>query len=267
MEAQVVREAQQLGRMIRDASAILVFTGAGISTRSGIPDYRGPQGVWKTETPVLYQDFMTSEAARVRYWDQKVRADEAFGDATPNAVHRAIVDLERAGKVCAVVTQNVDGLHALAGTSPERLIELHGTVRAVECQSCGDRSEPASHFLAFTTTGRAPTCVCGGYLKPATISFGQQLRRADLTRAQEAAETCDLVVALGSTLSVTPAASIPLFAARRGSPYAIVNQGVTDHDGSPSVALRIDGDVAEVLPFAVHDALAEDGGGPRISPG
>lgn len=267
MELQVAHNAQLLAEMIRDAEAILVFTGAGISTRSGIPDYRGPHGVWKTETPVLYQDFMTSEAARRRYWDQKARADETMGAATPNPVHRAIVDLERAGKVRAVVTQNVDGLHALAGTSPERLVELHGTVRAVECQSCGDRSDPAPHYAAFANSGRAPTCACGGFLKPATISFGQQLRHTDLMRAREAAETCDLVIALGSTLSVTPAASIPPFAAQRGCPYVIVNRGTTDHDGSPLVTLRIDGDVAEVMPFAVQQALKRTDGDPRISPG
>lgn len=204
---------------------------------------------------MLYQDFMTSAEARRRYWDQKARADNAFGAAVPNATHRALVDLERAGKLRAVVTQNVDGLHAVAGTSPDALIELHGTVRAVECQTCGDRSDPEDHFIAFARTGEPPLCSCGGYLKPATISFGQQLRSNDLRRAHAAAEAADLVLALGSTLSVTPAASVPLIAADRGTPYVIVNRGATDHDRFPQVTLRIEGDVGDVVPAAVSFAL------------
>ncbi len=248
-------EVFRLGEMLRASDAVLVFTGAGVSTASGIPDYRGPAGVWKSETPVVYQDFMTSAEARRRYWDQKTRAHMAFGVAVPNATHRALVDLERAGKLEAVVTQNVDGLHAAAGTSPSALVELHGTVRAVECQTCGARTDPEGHFAEFTHTGEAPTCSCGGYLKPATISFGQQLRFDDLRRAQEAAEAADLVLALGSTLSVTPAAAVPLVAAERGTPYVIVNRGPTDHDRFRQVTLRIEGDVGEVVPLAVSLAL------------
>jgi NAD-dependent deacetylase len=246
----------RLADMLRESRAALVFTGAGISTASGIPDYRGPQGVWKTETPVMYQDFMSSADARRRYWDQKVRANIAFGAAAPNATHRALVGLERAGKLRAVVTQNVDGLHSLAGTSPAALVELHGTVRAVECQTCGDRTDPEGHFAAFARGGEPPLCSCGGYLKPATISFGQQLRDDDMARAYAAAETADLVLALGSTLSVTPAASVPLVAAARGVPYVIVNRGSTDHDELSQVTLRIDGDVGDLVPEAVSRALA-----------
>src|SRR5436189_3414163 len=172
--------------LLRNAHRILIFTGAGISTSSGIPDFRGPQGVWKKRQPVFYHDFMNSAGARVEHWDYKLEAWEAFRDARPNATHDAIVQLERAGKVLMVVTQNIDGLHSRAGTTPSRLVELHGTNSSVECQSCGQRSDPELHFEFFRTTRKPPVCVCGGFLKPATISFGQNLRSVDLDRAEKA---------------------------------------------------------------------------------
>lgn len=244
-----------LGRMLGEASAVVVFTGAGISTASGIPDYRGPGGVWTTRSPVFYDDFMSSREARVQYWRQKLEDRESFRAAAPNEVHHAVTRLERAGKVRLVVTQNIDGLHAEAGTSPGRLVEVHGTNRQVECQTCGMRTDPAGHFRDFASTGEPPECACGGLLKPATISFGQQLRADDIARAFTAAVECDLMVALGSTLSVTPAADIPMAAARAGAPYVIVNRGSTGHDGSPMVSLRVDGDVSVVFPSAVDIAL------------
>jgi len=160
------------------------------------------------------------------------------------------------GKLLMVVTQNIDGLHALAGTSAERLVELHGTNLLVECVSCGSRTDPESHFEFFRTQRKPPLCPCGGFLKPATISFGQTLEPETLERAEQAAMKADLVVALGSTLSVYPAASFPLMAAQRGIPYVIVNRGETDHDRESAVSLRIDGDVAEIFPAAVKAALA-----------
>jgi NAD-dependent deacetylase len=238
------------------ARRLLVFTGAGISTASGIPDFRGPGGVWSRRRPVYFQEFLASEKARVEHWDYKLESWEAFRDARPNAVHEAVAALERAGKVEAVVTQNIDGLHARAGTSPDRLVEIHGTNFEIECLTCGRREAPEPHYESFARTRRPPRCSCGGYLKTATISFGQDLRQADLRRAFAAAAAADLVVALGSTLSVQPAASVPLAAAGRGAPYIIVNRGPTDHDGHPSVALRLEGDVVELFPPAVRAALA-----------
>ena len=247
----------ELAGLIAGAERILIFTGAGISTASGIPDYRGPQGVWKTRQPVYYQDFMSSEEHRVAYWQQKMEDAETWGSAPPNEVHHAIVRLEAAGKIEMVVTQNVDGLHALAGTSKEKLVEIHGTNREIECQTCGDRSAPEPHFAAFRDTGSVPVCHCGGILKAATISFGQSLRANEMARAYKAADRCDLVIALGSTLAVNPAASVPLHATERGTPYVIVNQGATDHDRLRAVTLRIEGDVAALFPAAVAMALAE----------
>ena len=202
------RNQDKLVELLRAGRRILVFTGAGISTGSGIPDFRGPEGVWKRRQPVYYHDFMRSEAARIEHWDYKLEGWPGFREAKPNATHQAIVHLEQAGKVSAVVTQNIDGLHARAGTSPEHLVELHGTNLLVECQSCGKLSDPEPHFDFFRRTRRPPVCECGGFLKPATISFGQNLKNEDLAKAQAAAQAADLVVALGSTLSVYPVRSI-----------------------------------------------------------
>jgi NAD-dependent deacetylase len=204
---------------------------------------------------VYYDEFMASEAARAEYWDFKVESWEIHQRAKPNAVHDAIVALERAGRVVSVVTQNVDGLHRRAGTSADLLVELHGTDLLVECQTCHGTSDPAPHIARFKTTRRPPRCDCGGVLKAATISFGQSLRAADLERATAAAGKADLVLALGSTLSVYPAAAVPLMAAERGTPYVIVNRGETAHDGHPSVTLRLEGDVTTIVPPAVEAAL------------
>jgi NAD-dependent deacetylase len=246
----------RLVERLRASQRILVFCGAGVSTASGIPDFRGPGGVWTRRRPVQYDDFLASHAARVEYWDYKLETWEIYQHARPNAVHDAIVALERAGKVVSVVTQNVDGLHRRAGTSPDRLVELHGTDLLVECQTCRETSDPAPHFARFKTTRRPPVCACGGVLKSATISFGQSLRVADLDRATTAAIEADLVLALGSTLAVYPAASIPLLAAERGTPYIVVNRGATAHDDHRAVTLRLEGDVTAIVPPAVEAALS-----------
>jgi NAD-dependent deacetylase len=233
---------------------MMIFTGAGVSTASGIPDFRGPGGVWTKRAPVYYDDFMSSEGARIEHWDYKLEALPAFRAAKPNEVHQAIVALEKAGKVLAVVTQNIDGLHALAGT--KSLIELHGTNALVECQTCLRRGDPEPHYEFFRVHRKPPLCHCGGFLKPATISFGQNLNTADLQQATKVARSCDLVVALGSTLSVYPAASFPLLAAQSGVPYIIINRGPTDQDHESSVSLRLDGSLIEIFPPAVKAALA-----------
>lgn len=246
--------------LIRDASRIMVFTGAGVSTSSGIPDFRGPTGVWKTHQPVMYADFMRSQDARVRYWEQKLETYREFTRAEPNATHHACVELLQAGKLEMLVTQNIDGLHEKAGLEPHKLVELHGTNARVQCQRCGAEADVAAAFAAFEKTRKAPCCAtCDGPLKPATISFGQSLVTDDIARAEQAARGCDLVIALGSSLTVTPAATFPLLAAQRGTPYAIVNRGVTEHDGLREVTLRIEGDVIEIFPPAVAAALT--GGG------
>jgi NAD-dependent deacetylase len=246
----------RLADLLKAARRMLVFTGAGISTGSGIADYRGPDGLWKTRQPVEFADFMRSRDARIEYWDQKLETWPGIRDAEPNDAHRAVVRLERAGKVALVVTQNIDGLHRRAGTDPGLLVELHGTSLAVECMACHGMTDPSAHFAAFAASREPPICSeCGGFLKPATISFGQSLRQSDLARAMAASRQADLVVALGSSLSVQPAASIPLLAVERGVPYVVVNRGRTEHDGLVGLTLRIDGDTSEVMPAAVDGAL------------
>ncbi len=249
-------QIKALNDYLRNAEKILFFTGAGISTNSGIPDYRGPQGVWKTRQPVYFDDFMNSHDARVEYWDFKLESWENYKTVQPNSIHHTIAEIENAGKLLMLVTQNVDGLHVFAGNSREKLVEIHGTDRLVECMACHEFTGPDAHFEFFKKTNEPPVCAkCGGFLKPATISFGQSLRQDDLQKANNAALLCDCVIALGSTLSVQPAASLPRLAAQRNVPYIIINRGATDHDGLPQVRLRLDGDVANFLPAAVKMGL------------
>jgi NAD-dependent deacetylase len=243
-------EDSPLLALLRRSHKVLVFTGAGISTGSGIPDFRGPQGIWKKRQPVYYDEFLASEEKRVEYWEYKHEGYQGFRDAAPNATHRALVDLEGLGRLHVLVTQNIDGLHHKAGSDPDKIIEVHGTNRWTECVSCGHRDEPAPAMAYFAEHRATPTCgECGGYLKLATISFGQALNPDVIERAVREAAECDLVLSLGSTLSVHPAASIPLIPVRNGAPYVVVNRGDTDHDSIAT--LRIDDDVAAVVPPAV----------------
>ena len=249
-------DVSDLAALIDDAVAIMVVTGAGISTASGIPDFRGPNGVWKTQRPVEYEGFLRDPRRRREYWRQKLASADVLRDALPNDVHFACVDLEDAERLDTVVTQNIDGLHSDAGISSERLVEVHGTARLVGCLSCFERTFAGPHLERFAETDEPPVCHCGGILKPATISFGQALDPMSMHRASAAAQRCDLVIALGSTLGVFPVSEVPLVAAERGVPYAVVNMGATAHDTTGLVSLRIDGDVSEIFPAAVSMALA-----------
>ncbi|MEE2658002.1 MAG: Sir2 family NAD-dependent protein deacetylase [Candidatus Latescibacterota bacterium] len=244
-----------LVELLRQSQKILFFTGAGISTDSGIPDFRGPQGVWKNRQPVYYHDFMNSHAARIEHWDFKLEGWQLFRNARPTPAHKAIARLGAIGHVLLVVTQNIDGLHSAAGTPRDQLVEIHGTNAEIQCQSCGERTEPEPHYRAFAEIREPPACHCGGLLKAATISFGQDLVAEDMQRASESAENTDLVVTLGSTLSVYPAAFLPLIACERGVPYVIVNRGETAHDHHAGVRLRLEGDVQELFPPAANAAL------------
>ena len=238
------------------ANAVVVVTGAGMSTASGIPDYRGPNGVWRNKRPVMYSDFLDDPVERARDWALHAEAWRLHHQARPNAAHLALARLEQAGKLELVITQNIDGLHRRAGHAPDRVVELHGTAAEVECLSCGQRRPADAFYTQFELDGIPPACPCGGWWKPAVINFGQGLRAADVERAQEAILRADLVIALGSTLQVQPAATFPLLAARSGVPYFIINQGPTEHDDHPLVSKRIEGDLLEVLPAAVDAALS-----------
>ncbi len=214
---------------------------------SGIPDFRGPKGVWKSRKPVYYHDFLASEEARVEHWDYKLEGFEQFRNAEPNDAHRALAELERMGKMGVLVTQNIDGLHQDAGNLS--VIELHGTNRWVECTSCGERTLPEQAFEEFRRTRKCPICECGGYRKSATISFGQAMPEDLLEKAFAFAAQADLAVSIGSTLEVQPAALVPLRTLENGSPYVVINRGATAHD--TLATLRLEGDVNQIIPDVV----------------
>jgi len=237
---------------IDETDRIVVLTGAGVSTDSGIPDFRGPQGLWTknpaAEKAATLQNYVADPEARRAAWRSRVENVDKVVE--PNAGHRAIVHLERRGKLIALITQNVDGLHYKAGTDPGRLIEVHGHTRDVVCLSCGERA-PMERALARVRAGEEdPPCrTCGGILKAATISFGQSLVEDDLVRADVAARTCDVMLAVGSTLGVYPVANVVPLAKSRGARIVIVNAERTEMDDLADVVLR--GSISELLPALV----------------
>lgn len=234
-------------------SSILVFTGAGVSTESGIPDFRGPQGVWTRVDPADFtiDRYLTDTSVRRRSW--AMRADSGALGAEPNEAHHAIVRLWEAGIVAACVTQNIDGLHAAAGLPEEAVIELHGNARTTSCMACG-ASSPTTAVVERVESGDTdPRCdTCGGILKVDVVFFGEDMPAAEMTRAMAAAGTCDAVLAVGSTLSVYPAAFVPLTATEAGAPLVIINRGETDLDDRAEVL--IDGAAGSTL-GAIADAL------------
>ena len=239
--------------LLQRAQRVVVLTGAGISTDSGIPDFRGPQGVWtknpEAEKMATLQYYVADPEIRKRSW--RSRLEHPGWQARPNPGHLALVDLERQGKLHTLVTQNVDELHQQAGTDPAKVVEIHGTMRHVECLSCGERA-PMERALARVRAGEEdPPCrTCGGILKSATISFGQNLVPEDLMRAQLAAETCDLLLAVGSSLGVYPAAGMVPIAKESGSALVIVNAEPTPFDPIAEAVLR--GSISEILPALVR---------------
>jgi NAD-dependent deacetylase len=234
---------------IREAGKVVVLTGAGISTESGIPDFRGPQGVWtknpEAEKMATLQHYMSDPEVRRRAWQNRLAS--AALQAKPNAGHRALVELERLGKLDAIITQNVDGLHHEAGSSPEIVVEIHGTLREVMCMGCGERA-PMERALERVRAGEEdPPCrSCGGILKSATISFGQNLVHRDLVRSQEEASSCDLMLAIGSSLSVHPIAGVVPVAKRGGARVVILNAEPTAMDDIADLVIR--GPIGELLP-------------------
>ncbi len=245
-------------RLVAASTRLVVLTGAGISTDSGIPDFRGPNGIWtknpEAEKMATLQTYLADGDVRRRTW--RHRLESPTWEARPNAGHRALVALEQRGVLHTLVTQNIDGLHQAAGSDPERVVEIHGTMREVLCMSCGARS-PMPAVLERVRAGEDdPACTvtvdgetCAGILKSATISFGQNLVVEDLVRAEQAARACDLLLAVGSTLSVYPAAGLVPAAHLSGAPVVIVNAEPTDYDAIAEVVVR--GPISEVLPALV----------------
>jgi NAD-dependent protein deacetylase/lipoamidase len=232
---------EQIAAWIRDAGHVVALTGAGISTDSGIPDFRGPNGVWTTtpgaEKLATLQHYMSSRAARVETW--RLRLDHPAWTAQPNPGHLALAELERSGKLARLITQNIDGLHQAAGSRPERLIEIHGTMREVMCMACGERA-PMERALARVRAGEDdPECrTCGGILKSATISFGQNLVESDVHAAQRAAAGADVFLAVGTSLVVFPVAYLPQIALDNGARLVIVNREPTPYDSLAAAVIR-----------------------------
>ena len=206
------------------AQSIVTLTGAGISTESGIPDFRSPGSIWEKNPPTSYRDFLDKPEARQRYWQTRSNLSTQVRMAQPNAAHRALAELERRGKLSGIITQNFDGLHQDAGHDPARVVELHGTSREAACTLCGTRS-PMSELQRRLDAGETdPQCsLCGGYMKTATILFGQLIPPDVLARAKELAENCDLFLVVGSSLQVSPAANLPRLALKNNVPLIIIN--------------------------------------------
>ena len=231
--------AQRLADLIRPARKAVVFTGAGISTESGIPDFRSPGGVWSRMKPTTYQEFVGSEDVRRASWARTFSGVARWTGAEPNAGHRAVTDLIALGHVSSVITQNVDNLHQLAGAPAGRIIELHGNAGYAACLACGLRHELADLREPFERTGDPPACRdCAGIVKTAVISFGQAMPAAAMARAEDQAIGSDLFLVLGSSLTVVPAANLPRLAWDAGAPLAIVNRDPTPFDRLAGLVLH-----------------------------
>ena len=225
--------------MMQASRRIVVLTGAGISTESGIPDFRSPGGIWQQIPPVSYREFLNSAPARQRYWQTRGNLSSKVAAAQPNAAHYALAELERRELLLGVITQNFDGLHQDAGHKPERVIELHGTSRAAACTLCGTRSSIAELQQRVDAGEIDPICpACGGYLKTATILFGQRVPEQELARAKELTAECDLFLVVGSSLKVVPAATLPRLALKRNVPLIIINLQPTPLDDYADVTIH-----------------------------
>ncbi len=243
----------RLRGMVDAAGTVVAFTGAGISTECGIPDFRSPGGIWTKMRPIEFDDFLASQEMRDESWRRRFAMEEQFGGARPGRGHMALASLYKSGKLRAVVTQNIDNLHQNSGIAANDVIELHGNTTYATCLGCAARYE-----LDWVRTkmrdarGRAPDCPgCGGYIKTATISFGQAMPETAMRRAQELAEACDLFLAIGSSLVVWPAAGIPLVAKRNGARLVVINRDATDCDDVADLVVRHD--IGTVLaPFISH---------------
>jgi len=228
-----------LARLIADARRLVVFTGAGISTESGIPDFRSPGGVWSRMQPIYFQDFVADPKKRREAWERAFTGRAGWTGREPNAGHAAVARLVAQGKATCVITQNVDNLHQASGVPPEQVIELHGNASYATCLECGERHELEDLKESFLKAGEIPYCrSCGGLVKTATISFGQAMPLEPMARAEAATLDCDTFLVLGSSLVVHPAAGFPLMAKQNGARLAIVNREPTDLDGFADLVLH-----------------------------
>jgi NAD-dependent deacetylase len=243
----------RLRDLIEASATVLPFTGAGISTECGIPDFRSPGGIWTKMRPIEFGDFLASQDARDESWRRRFAMEDQFGGAKPGRGHLALASLYRAGKVPAIITQNIDNLHQASGIAPEHVVELHGNTTYAACLDCATRYELSWVRERYTSAGgRSPDCPgCGGYIKTATVSFGQAMPESEMQRAQELTEACELFLVVGSSLVVWPAAGFPLVAKRSGARLVIINRDATDFDDIADLVVRHD--IGAVLtPFIAH---------------
>ncbi|MBO0739028.1 MAG: Sir2 family NAD-dependent protein deacetylase [Alphaproteobacteria bacterium] len=232
-------EIGEFARAIAKAQRAVVFTGAGISTESGIPDFRSPGGIWTRMAPIDFADFLASDEARRETWRRRFAMEDMFGEARPNRGHRAVAELVRCGKVAAVITQNIDGLHQASGIADDQVIELHGNSTYAHCLDCRIRYELGALRLAFERDGTAPVCEqCGGFVKTATISFGQAMPEEAMRRAQIETLAADLFIVAGSSLVVYPAAGFPELAKHNGAGLVIINRDPTGLDPIADLVLH-----------------------------
>ena len=240
---------ERLGDMIAAASVIVPFTGAGIPTECGIPDFRSPGGIWTRNRPIPFDEFVTSQDARDEAWRRRFAMESTFAAAKPGRGHRALASLYKAGKTPAIITQNIDNLHQASGFKADDVIELHGNTTFARCVGCGQAYGLPWVKRRFDETGSAPGCtVCDEPVKTATISFGQAMPEDAMRRAAELAQQCDLFLAIGSSLVVWPAAGFPLMAKRSGAKLVIINNEPTDQDDIADLVIRHD--IGETLgPF------------------
>lgn len=235
-----------LGEMIAVAARIVPFTGAGISTECGIPDFRSPGGVWARNRPIPYDAFLASQDMRDEAWRRRLAMEEHFSTARPSRGHHAIAALYHAGKVPGVITQNVDDLHRMSGVAAQEIVELHGNTRFARCVACGTRYEIGWVAGRIADAGgSAPHCVCGGPIKTATISFGEPMPAQAMRRAAILAQDCDLFLVVGTSLVVWPAAGFPLMAKQKGAELVIINREPTEQDEFADLVIR--GEIGEIL--------------------
>jgi NAD-dependent deacetylase len=241
METKMEDKLKQVAQWITTSKKVIVFSGAGLSTESGIPDFRSPGGVWDRYNPedFYFQNFLASEASREKYWQMATEMYEPIKTAQPNQAHLAIAELEKLGKLDCVITQNIDGLHFKAGNSEEKVIQLHGTAIFVSCLSCKKRYDRDEIQKRIKEGQKAPSCDdCGGLLKPATISFGQSMPEKETEEAYHRSSLCDLFIVVGSSLVVQPAASMPLVAKRNKAKLVIINRDPTPYDDMADVVIH-----------------------------
>jgi NAD-dependent deacetylase len=259
-------QIEKVAQWIVHSKRVVVFAGAGLSTESGIPDFRSPGGVWDRYNPedFYFQNFMASEASREKYWQMATEMYEPMKKAQPNLAHLAIADLERLGKLDCIITQNVDGLHHKAGNSEEKILELHGTAMHVACMQCQKRYDREKVQQRWRNGEKAPRCGdCGGPLKPATISFGQSMPERETQESYQRSSACDLFIVIGSSLVVQPAASMPLVAKRNGAKLVIINRDPTSFDDSADMTIH--GQAGSIMAGILENVKKGLGGDKKMS--